>query len=372
MKFKVDQIALARSLDKLKNCLPTTAVTPIHGDFLFELKDGILKIKATDTFLHGILEMPVESTDSGAFTLPGKILSGLVKSLEKETVTFELDTNSNDVQVSCGNFEWQHSSGDVLDYPTVSISENLEEINLPSNFNELLNKVAFSISPDTIKPELNSLCLDFNKKEANKLSLVATDRIRFSCVSSEFKEFDKSLRFVIPKITIDMLMDITPQKLLFDKESATKLYFKADYDFGNLLIISPLTKREYPDIYFYLNNSFNDAQQISFKRNEFIKILKRLKMTSEGKCMGTLEFKKNKAMLSISAMVGNAKSATSDSLAAVYADEDRFKFNIDCILEYLALDKDEDIKFKLLKNKCIIFDKPDYRHVLSVMEAKIN
>ena len=225
----------------------------------------------------------------------------------------------------------------------------------------MLKSVYFSISTDLTKPDLSSLCFDLNKNGSKKLNLVSTDRVRLSCVSTDIN-LEDTKRFVVPRVSIAEIIKFEPTVMLINKDTDNKLYFKSENNFGILYFSTVLTNSEYPDIYAYLTNPFDEAKKISLDKSEFIKALKRIRLTRGENKEGTLDLSENKVIVSTTDSRNKAKEcikATTESLG-------NFSFNVDYVLEYLNQEIDSKIDFKLLENKCIIFDKPSYRHVLSI------
>jgi DNA polymerase III subunit beta len=364
MQFTIHKEQLKDSVNKLKNCLASGSLNPILEHFLFEIKQGTLTMKATNNSVGMIWVTKVECEDEFSFTLPGLTLSSLVSSLDEDHIRFTYNPTSKDILLNCGKYEWESSSGATKDFPSFVIPENLNSFKLPENFQTLLKGVYFSISSDLSKPDLNSLCLDINKDNSKKINLISTDRIRLSCASSPV-ESDKHLRFIIPKNSVGELLKLDANVLMYD-DSLRSVYFKQESISGTFVFKTVLTNSTYPDIYAYLNNNFEE-KTVKIKKSDLIRALKRVKLTSDRlQKVGTIEFSNSKAIIKALGPSSKSKEEVNVDLTEVDTDLNPFNIKLDLMLEYLNQEDEELVNFKVIDTKCLVFDKQNYRHVLSI------
>lgn len=364
MELVINRGKIKEAITKMRSSLDATGVKPILKHFLFEIKDKNLSIKASNGTVSTTWITPVDSADEFAFTMLGETIGGLVSSLDKDDVTFTFNPETDDVVLTCGKYKWEGLTGKVSSFPSIDLPEDLEVLPLPHNFETMLRKVFFSISKDVEKADLNSLCIDLNKDNTNKISLVSTDRIRLSYASAPLENYTGDhLRFVVPKNSIAELMKLEPDTIMYNKDMK-KAYFKKESPAGTYIFQTVLTFAEYPDIYVYLDQDF-DQSPITFNKSELIKVLKRIKLTSDKTSReGKMEFNDSEAVLT--SLSSSNKSR--ETLSAIYSGDlpKGFNVNLDFMSEYLALDSDETIDVKVVDDKCVVFDKSDYRHVLSI------
>jgi DNA polymerase-3 subunit beta len=364
MQFSLYRDKLKDAVGKMRSSLSTGSVNPVLEHFLFEIQKGILKVKATNLNITTIWETKVDTEDNFSFTLPGNTLSSLIGSLEQEKVTFSFNTSTGDVTLTCGKYTWEAISGDVKGYPVINIPDNLNEIQLPQNFPEMLRKVSFSISNDVSKPDLNSLCIDINKDSSGNLCLISTDRVRLSYANAT-TEFKKDyLRIVIPRTSVLEILKLEPKSMYYTDDLKSIFFISEDLS-GKFTFRTSTTNAKYPDIYAYINNTFNE-KEIRVRKIELMKAIKRIKVTSDKvDKVGTLEFSKNKVTISARGSSSKSKEEINVDLGEV-ENPPSFNIKLDLMLEYLSEDSDDDILFKIVNNMCLVFDKNNYRHVLSI------
>ena len=364
MKFTIHKEKLKDASSKLRSCLASGSLNPILEHFYFELENNLLTVKSTNISLSMIWETKVDGEGEFSFTLPGSTLDSLVSSLEQEDIVFNYNPSTKDVHMKCGKYEWEAASGDTSDYPSLNLPDELEEITLSENFQSLLKKVYFSISGDVSKPDLNSLCIDVNRENSNKINLISTDRIRLSCASTP-SDFKENLRFVIPKNSVGEIIKIEPSKMLFDSDMKA-VYFKEEGLSGTFIVKTVLTNASYPDIYAYLNNDFQE-KPVSVNKSELIKALKRVRLTSDKlQKVGTIEFYNSKATISSLGPSSKSKEEVEVDMSNLDSDPNPFNVKLDLMLEYLNQEDEDVVNFKVIDSKCLVFDKDNYRHVLSI------
>jgi hypothetical protein len=227
-----------------------------------------------------------------------------------------------------------------------------------------LKGVYFSISSDLSKTDLNSLCLDINKDNSKKINLISTDRVRLSCASSPV-DSDEHLRFIIPKNSVGELLKIDANVLMYD-DSLKSVYFKQESISGTFIFKTVLTNSTYPDIYAYLNNNFEE-KTVKIKKSDLIRALKRVKLTSDRlQKVGTIEFSNSKAIIKALGPSSKSKEEVNVDLTEVDTALNPFNIKLDLMLEYLNQEDEELVNFKVIDTKCLVFDKQNYRHVLSI------
>lgn len=364
MQFTIYRDKLKDAIGKLRASLATASANPVLEHFLFEIKNKMLTMKSTNINITTVWETSVETDLDFSFTLPGATLAGLITSLDQEKVTFHYNKDTQDVTLKCGKYEWEAISGDVASFPTINIPSDLKIYELPQNFTHMLRTVFFSISSDTSKPDLNSLCIDINKDSSGKMSLISTDRIRLSCADSATSFNGEAIRFIIPRTSVSEILKLEPTCLMYT-EDLKDIYFKTEEPSGKYVLRTSLTNAKYPDIYAYLNSTFSE-KEVKIKKLELIRALKRIKVTSDKvDKIGTVEFSKSKVVISSRGQSSKSK----EEIMVDIGDMDTptpFNIKLDLMLEYLNEESNDTVLFKIVNNMCLVFDKESYRHVLSI------
>lgn len=361
MNFTIHKEKLKDGLDKIKQSLSVGAINPILEHFLFEVKNQILTVKASNIQTSSIWQTSIESNQSFSFSLPGNTLISLVSSLENTNIEFSYNLSTQDVTLKCNKYTWDCSSGSIENFPRIDIPENILEYDLPVNFSNYLKKVYFSISGDSSKQDLNSLSFEITK---DSLKLTSTDRFRLSYLKLDFKA-DHDLNLVIGKDFVNDIIKFEPNIIFYEKDPNPKfILFKKEIPSGTFITKIILNSIKYPDISAYINNTFEESE-FTVKRSELISSLKRNKISSDkSEKIASFEISKNKILLS-----GFGNSSKSKEEVSVINKSDlnkNFNVKVDLLLDYLSQDESENISFKVMDKMCLVFDKKNYRHVLSI------
>jgi len=364
MKLEIFKNQLKEITTVLKNSLSSGgSIKPIYEHFLFEIKDKVLTVKATDTNVASIFCCPVENEDNFSFTLHGATLSSLLSSLDESNIILEYNEATNDVKLSCGKYHLDASSEDPMEFPALTIPSSLKSVDLPRNFISMLKSVSFSIGADISKKDLNSLCMDINKDNSGKLSLVTTDRIRLSYSSTLIDETESS-RFVIPLNSVKEIEKFEPRQMMYG-EDKQRIYFTKETSSGVYTFQTVLTNAVYPDIYTYITEEYSEAKVIKLKRRDLVRVLKRVGLTSDKQNKsGTVDFGND--IMTLSALSNSNKSKEEINMEAPEGTPSSFSINIGFIMDYLNQETRDVIDIKVIDNSCLIFDKDNYRHVLAV------
>ena len=91
MRFVVSTTQLLKKLQMISGVISSNTVLPILEDFLFDIKDGKIKVFATDLETSMSTEIEAESKESGKIAIPAKILLDTLKTLPEQPLTFSFD-----------------------------------------------------------------------------------------------------------------------------------------------------------------------------------------------------------------------------------------------------------------------------------------
>jgi len=363
MKLEMHKDRLKEVIGVLRNSLSKGSIKPIFEHFLFEIKDKTLTIKATDTKIATLFITTVDNEEDFSFTLLGSTLASLLSSLDGEVVSFEYSSSTNDVKLTCGKYVLDASSGDALEFPAIPIPTDLKEMALPDNFITMVKSVSFSIGADITKRDLNSLCMDVNKDNSGKMSLIATDRIRLSYSASPIEEKDSS-RFLIPRSSVAEIEKFEPTHMMYGPEKQ-RVFFKKETPTGTFILRTVLTNAVYPDIYTYLTEDFGEGKVITLRRRDALRVLKRVRLTSDKQNKsGTVSF--NDSQMILTALSASNKSKEEIDIVSPEGTPNSFGINIDYVLDYLNQETLDDVSIRVIENSCLVFDKENHRHVLAV------
>jgi DNA polymerase-3 subunit beta len=94
MRFIVSTSTLLKQLQAVNGASSSSTVLPILENFLFEIKENVLTISATDLQTSMTTSLPVESKEEGKIAIPSKILMETLKTLPDQPIAFTIDDNT--------------------------------------------------------------------------------------------------------------------------------------------------------------------------------------------------------------------------------------------------------------------------------------
>lgn len=106
MKFKTKKETLVRGIEILQNIISTKATLPILSNILMEVKQGNLRMTATDLNIGISCVIPVDTQEMGIITVPAKRFGSIIKELpDNEIEISSKKNNSVIIQTSVCEFK---------------------------------------------------------------------------------------------------------------------------------------------------------------------------------------------------------------------------------------------------------------------------
>ena len=149
--------------------------SPILDYFLFDLKDGALKITASDLETTLVATLPVENVEKeGLIAVPAKLMQDSLKEFSEQPLTIEADESTWEIVVSwkTGKFTIPGTSG--LSYPNLpGLGEEKQLVKVPvDSLLNGINKTIFATADDEMRPVMNGV---FVSIAPGGITYVATD-----------------------------------------------------------------------------------------------------------------------------------------------------------------------------------------------------
>ena len=188
MEIICNQNELNNAIQLVNKAVATRPTHPILANILLTADQGTNKISLTGFDLNLGIQTSFDGTvkDSGAITIPSKLLSEIVNKLPNETpVSLDVDENSDNILIKSdrGSFNLKGISSD--DYPSLPFVESGTSLNIePNSFLKALKTTIFASSNDDSKQLLTGVNFTFKQ---NYLESASTDghRLAVSLIDKE-------------------------------------------------------------------------------------------------------------------------------------------------------------------------------------------
>lgn len=334
MKIKIIRSKFLEGLKKVQNIVAGKGSLQIIQNAMIEAEDGKLNLVTTDLDISIKSTVDCEVVESGATTLPVRLLFSTISSCAEGVVELESDVQDR-ARISAGSASFKLSGMNVSDFPALPSAEDAFAYTLPqATLREMLRKTAYAVSQDETRKTLKGVLMSFKE---GKLTMVATDGRRLALVEHEV-EFPAAAErdIILPsKVVAELQRSLSGDgdvKVTIEKSQVS-------FNLGYTQIYSKLLDEIYPNYRQVIPTS--SREKIVVDRKLLLDALDRASvMTVEESSSTRLTFEANQLLVSSVAVdIGEAK----DIVPIKYSGEKiDIVFNPTYVKEPLkAIDEDE-------------------------------
>ena len=276
MKFVVSSSALLGLLQTTNKVISSKNTLPILDYFLFDLKEGVLKITASDLETTLVGTLAVENVErEGLIAVPVKLMLDSLKEFSEQPLTIEANESTWEIVVSwkSGKLTLPGTSG--LSYP------NLPELNAETKQSLALdvdtlmvgiNKTIFATADDELRPVMNGVYINL---EPQSVTFVATDAHKLVKYASETAA-EATASFILPKKPANLLRGLLPKE---DGEITVEFDDKnVLFRLKNQVLICRLIEGNYPNYNAVI--PANNPNKVLVDRIELVNGIKRVAVCS--------------------------------------------------------------------------------------------
>ncbi len=357
MDIVCKQSELNSAIQLVSRAVASRPTHPILSNLLVTADELTNKISLTGFDLNLGIQTSFDATvsQSGAITIPSRLLSEIVSKLPNESpVSLTVEELSDNILLKSerGSFNIKGIPSD--DYPKLPFVESGTSLEIdPSSFLQALKMTIFSSSNDESKQLLTGVNFKFKK---SILESAATDGHRLAVIlnndqdlnlqdnSNDLKDSDFNLSVTIPTRSLREIEKLVSYE---SPENSIKLF----YDKGQVVFISAnqiITTRTlegtYPNYSQLIPDSFSKV--FKFNRNSFIESLERIAVLADQQSSVVKINLNDDKYASISADaqdIGNGE----ELLPVTYSGEKlEIAFNVKYLLEGLRVISSENILLK--------------------------
>ena len=245
MRFTLSSSALSSKLSALSRVINSKNALPILGDFVFEIKDGVLYLTASDS--ENMMKTQIDLTESDGycrFAIGNHDLLEAVKGFSEQPITFDVDQEKNIVKISYQNGLFSLPIENADEFPMAQpVSDFATSIAMPNLIlAENINRSVFATAQDELRPVMNGIYFDLT---ADGLAVVASDghklvRNKVFTIKSE-----QPAAFILPKKPANLLRNLLGKDggdviIRFDERNA-------EINYGDGILQCRLIEGRYPN-----------------------------------------------------------------------------------------------------------------------------
>lgn len=213
MKITCTQQNLSRGLSIVSHAVSNRSTLPILANVLVATEDGHLKLSATNLEIGINYLVEIEETfETGATTVPAKLIADFVGSLPPEIVEISVPEDSSTLTVKSGDSEAKIKGMDSSEFPLIPTREGNESpvIISAALLKEMIAEVAFAAADDESRPVFTGVLVQVGER---KITFAAADAFRLAVRTAPLDNFEgKQEDILIPARTLNELARILPSE----------------------------------------------------------------------------------------------------------------------------------------------------------------
>lgn len=341
MKFSVSSADLLKQLQIASGAIGSNPVLPILEDFLFDITKDKLHISSTNLETSIETSMEVQSDSDGQIALPARILLDTLKALPEQPITFQINEETNGVEITSAYGKYRLAGDPAEDFPTIPDTEDQQKIDLDAELLlKALGKTLFATSNDELRLAMTGVLVQV---DFNKAIFVATDAHKLVKYTFLNLSSDQSASFIIPKRALTLLKNALPSEgkveMAFNKSNAF-------FTFGDdCRVVCRLIDARYPDYNAVIPT--DNPHDLLVERAAFQSSLKRIAIYAN-KTTNQVVLNLNEGSLTISAQDLDFSNEANEQLSCTYNGEPMsIGFNAKFLIEMLGVLDTKDIKMEL-------------------------
>lgn len=368
LKINVTKEDLFKGIQQTQAAISVRSTLPILGNILFEATEKGLRLSATDLEVGIRTWVKADIISSGAITIPAKIFSDFLRTLEDDRELKIEVLENNKVEIRSGRDRLNVTGLPRADYPVLPEFEDNRAVEISKEMlREVLKKTNFAASTDETRYVLNGIHFI---TENGKVTAVATDGRRLAYIQRPITDSKLKVKVIIPTKAVQELL-----RLVSDDKSnnqTIKSSFtdnQASFSDGQTVVLSRLIEGHFPNF-----------DQVIPKTHEFQLKLNRAAFQASitRAAIGTMErggsvkLSLTKGMLHIQAAAQGRVEVESELPVAYEGSNFEIAFNPLYIIDVLKAFDQEDIliEFTSSLNPGVVRPADDeaYRYVMMPMK----
>ncbi len=213
---------LAQGLGIVQRAVATRTTLPITQHVLLATDGGRLKFSATNLEVAISTWVGAEVLEDGAITIPARLLTDFVNSLERQHVEIKTTTPAKGIELKGEHVQATMNGADASEFPPIpSVDEGISTKVAPKALRMAIHQVVMAAAVEDSRPVLTGVNVEL---EGTKLVLAAADGFRLAVHTTELLEpVAEKLSLIVPARTlqeVERLIDgddpidivVTPQR----------------------------------------------------------------------------------------------------------------------------------------------------------------
>jgi len=336
MRFTLQRHAFFKTLNQVVNVVERRHTLAVLGNFLVQVKDGMLSLNSTDTEVEMRARVAVEESRDGETTIPARKLFEIIRALPDDS-RITVTQNHDKVSVQAARSRFSLATLPASDFPSMEESEtDLKVIIREKELKELIERTAFAMGQQDVRQYLNGLLFDLR---GPVLRCVSTDGHRLA-LSEMTLETDsgQQRQIVVPRKGVLEL-----QRLLENSDQSLELEVGHNHvrvRRGDMVFTSRLIDGRFPDYEMVIPAGAD--KEVKVNRETLRASLQRVMILSNEKyCPIRMEIEPGQ--IKISAHNKEQEEAQEDIIVETIIEHLTIGFNANYLLDTLSALREEQV-----------------------------
>ncbi len=342
MKITLERERLLAQLQTVSRVASTrSAIQALSGVQLLASESGC-ELRATDMDVGLRVPLEAEVAREGTVVLPARLVLDVVRSLPAETVTLELRSAEQDVEMVSGSATFHIRTLRSEDFPPFPEADDSSTIDLAADaFVSTALKVAGSASRDETRPVLTGILVSASDRE---LRMVATDSYRLS-VKETTLEAPLSAGFEV-NVPARALQELS-RLVTHTEDEQLRVSVRQNqvlFTLGRVVLSSRLIDGQFPNYQQLLPESFE--HELRLAGSEFTDVVRRISLLAQKNAPLRLAFSQGE--LTVSAQTPDVGEALESMPVAFQGEPLEIGFNPEFLRAGLEAIEEGEVVLKLI------------------------
>lgn len=366
MNFTCSKRLFHEALQSVSRAVATRSTLPILGNVLLEARDGQLKLVTTDLEIGMTCMIPLDGGESGAVTVPERIIQDVVSNLAADTDLNISDDERNLLTISAGKSKYTIHGLPADEFPALPEVPSDTVISFPAQaIRDLVRKTLFAASTDEGRVILTGCLLTWDGQTA---TMVATDTHRLGVKHVAVSgQFTKPVSVIIPSRALQELL-----RLLGNSEEMVEVAVgesQVRFTFGRVQLVTRLIEGQFP-AYERVIPPESQKHMVA-NRQEFYEAVRRASIVARTES-NKLILKSEDSTLIITAKTGEVGEAREELTINLEGEPVEIAFNAEYLQDVLGVLDTETVELGLTGplNPGLLTanGEPDYIYVVMPMQ----
>jgi DNA polymerase-3 subunit beta len=242
MKIKISKESLLQGIQTVQNIVSSKATLPILSNMLLETRKDYIKLNTTDLDIGISCELPVETIEEGAITIPAKRFSDIAKELPAGDISITVKKN-NQVDIEGKKCRFKLIGLPKEEFPKFPEFKNKDAVQIEQKeFRDMVRMTQFAVSHEEARYVLNGILIEIEEKI---IRMVATDGKRLAKIEKPLISPAKTEMAVI--IPIKAIQEIYRNLKEEGNVSIIKGMNQVLFDIEGVLVASRIIEGEFPN-----------------------------------------------------------------------------------------------------------------------------